>query len=448
MAIAIVQHVGQSSAANSTAVTGTITSSTAGSILIVGSGNGSVRTVTGVVDNLGNVYTQMTGSIATGGSGTANTDLWYFLTPAAGVTGITITYSGAAGTFNKDIFIWEVSGFVSPIADVAVTRQNDQGNSNVYTGPTAGPISANGIAIAVMVAATTIDQNPLSGNTFTSGGDISPSGTAGCSLLFSSFGSYQPNWHAVGTANFCSSVVGIFCEAPASVAGVQFDAATTGPGVPPGSTTTSWLHPCNGANGLLVVEVAVGAASDAGFTTGVTYNSVAMTSASKVHSNAATQGYVELFYLKNPSSGFNTVVVTITGGTGSIETGATSFNNVDQTTPIDAPATATGASTTPSVGITSQVGDIVVDGVCCGSAVTGSNKRLRWLYNVSTSTQAGCAASSLAVGAAGTVTMSYAVTSDSWGIIALNVNAAAAPPPSNLFPADMTPGSNVAWRYV
>ena len=45
------------------------------------------------------------------------------------------------------------------------------------------------------------------------------------------------------------------------------------------------------------------------------YAGVLMTSAGKIHSNNQTAGFVELFYLKIPAAGANTVAVTVSGGT-------------------------------------------------------------------------------------------------------------------------------------
>lgn len=195
--------------------------------------------------------------------------------------------------------------------------------------------------------------------------------------------------------------------------------------------TLSWSHTCTGSNRLLIVSVAVGpAASDANVSAlTVTYNGVSMTSVGRVHSNAATAGFVEMFRLIAPATGPNTVLVTCTFGGAdsmSLSAGSVSFTGVDQTTPIAHTNTATGSSATPSVAVTSASGNMTIDAVANGSAITSATapSTNRWLRNTDTFSAAGNGAASTQSGTASN-THAYTVTSDWWGIIAADIAAAA-----------------------
>ncbi len=189
------------------------------------------------------------------------------------------------------------------------------------------------------------------------------------------------------------------------------------------NTALSWSHTCTGNERLLIVGLSVGFGTTL-TVAGVTYNSVSMTSAGRVQSNNQNDGYVELFYLVNPTVGTNTVQVTADSAKDLIG-GSVSFIGVDQTTPVSNTATAFGSSAAPSVNVSSAAGNIVIDVVGVGSAITSSDQTLRWLNNLNGSSGSGNAAQSTAAGAS-SVTMSYVSASDWWGIVGTSVNAAGA----------------------
>ena len=113
---------------------------------------------------------------------------------------------------------------------------------------------------------------------------------------------------------------------------IVFDAASNS-GFGGARSSFSWLHTTSGTNRLLYVGVTT--VDDS--VTGVTYNGVAMT---LIDSQAASTGdsKVTTFYLVNPTSGSNTVEVTLGGSeiaNGSYAA-AVSLTGVDQTSPLDA----------------------------------------------------------------------------------------------------------------
>ena len=187
----------------------------------------------------------------------------------------------------------------------------------------------------------------------------------------------------------------------------------------------SWSHTVSGSNTLLTASVGVGTSGSDSRTVAVTYNGIAMTSAGKVHANNGTTGFVELFYLKAPSSGANTVQVTITGGNvDAMSGGSVSFTGVDQTTPVRNITTNFGSDTTPTVTISSAAGNMVVDGVSSGCSITSSNQTSRWITNVGGCSYGGGPGAQSTAAGASSVVMSYAVSSDDWGIIGMDVVAA------------------------
>src|SRR5262249_7471741 len=152
--------------------------------------------------------------------------------------------------------------------------------------------------------------------------------------------------------------------------------------------------------------------------------------------NNQTPGSTDLFVLRNPATGANTVQVTYSSCTSDVEAGSISFTGVDQTTPLAHIVTNAGRGTSPQVTVTSVAGDMDVEVVGNGAAITSSNRTLIWLKNQNGNTAAGNGAQSTTAGAS-SVTMGYAVTSDWWGIIGADVVAAsvsggAPAPPTNL----------------
>jgi len=193
------------------------------------------------------------------------------------------------------------------------------------------------------------------------------------------------------------------------------------------TTSLNWDHTCSGTNRLLIVVVGFSAAVDTGKSiTSVTYGAATMTSFGAVHCGGGTAGFVEMFWLI-PAAGTDTITVTASTTVG-LEAGSVSFNGVDQGTPTQNLTTANtpSPSTSPSLVISSAVGNMVIDGEANGSNIPVSTQTAQWAVASSNSTRAGNAGSSTAAGAA-SVTMGYTTTSDHWGMIAVDIVAATAP---------------------
>src|SRR5579864_5912172 len=199
--------------------------------------------------------------------------------------------------------------------------------------------------------------------------------------------------------------------------GIMLDSSSLGQGVLAASSL-SWSHTVgSGSNRVLVVGV-VG-----GCTPSVNYGGVALTQVSQVLNNNSAGNLTDLFVLVAPATGTNTVQVSYSGCTSDVEAGSISFTGVNQSTPLAHVTTNFGSGTNPGVTVTSASGDMVVDVVGNGSAITSSSQSLRWVKNQNGNTAHGNGAQSTAAGAA-SVTMGYSVTADWWGIIGADVVAA------------------------
>lgn len=188
-------------------VTG-IGSTLQGSLIVVSAANVAGRTVTGVTDNLGtNVYVRATSAAAVSTTGTLGSDIFYCLSANSGVTSVTITFSGAAGTDNKDGWVDEVTGFTTAAFDLANHVDNQTTAANVDTSAAIVTTSTNGFAMAVCATAGSVTVNPKAGNEFSAGGDIAPTTTnAACALISSTAASHQAQWTDSFGLTYCASI--------------------------------------------------------------------------------------------------------------------------------------------------------------------------------------------------------------------------------------------------
>ncbi|MBI2032008.1 MAG: hypothetical protein HYT08_05355, partial [Candidatus Levybacteria bacterium] len=135
-----------------------------------------------------------------------------------------------------------------------------------------------------------------------------------------------------------------------------------------------------GDNRILIVTVS--RAGNAGISS-ITYNGSALTLIPGCTFSPGTEA-IDMYYLLNPSSGSNTVSITL----GNSETWvalATTYSGVSQTSPFRATCqTETGSGTSPSLNVTSQSGDVVIDSMLNAginptlSLPGGSNQTQRW----------------------------------------------------------------------
>jgi hypothetical protein len=128
-------------------------------------------------------------------------------------------------------------------------------------------------------------------------------------------------------------------------------------GTPANSLT--WSHTVGtGSNRILIVGVS-SAAQGANIT--VTYGGVSMTPVPGSFVAAITLSQSQLFYLLNPTSGAANIVVSTSGTVDRIVGGGVSLANVNQTNPLGAAKITSGNSTSASLSVPSNVGDVVID---------------------------------------------------------------------------------------
>lgn len=213
-AVAVVQHkTGQTNASQVT-VPITVTGTAAGNLLVVATGNAGTRTVTKVCTDgttcaAGNSFTHSVGCDSA--LGTDEAEIWYLTPSTAGVTTITISFSGSSGTFNKEGWAWEVSGFTNPTTDGCQVVNSGTAAASTATGASITTTATAGFVAAVVISSANITVNPKAGNEFTGGGDISATSDAACSLVSASAAAHQPTWTTTTGATFNSST-GAFKE--------------------------------------------------------------------------------------------------------------------------------------------------------------------------------------------------------------------------------------------
>ena len=188
------------------------------------------------------------------------------------------------------------------------------------------------------------------------------------------------------------------------------------------STTFAHTTTAGGLNRLLIVAVHMNVVPNtAAVVSGVTYGGVAMTQAQAI-TDAGNDTRTEIWYLLNPLTGSNSVVVTGTNLSATATQGlasATSFTGVDQTTPGSIAYQNNGNSGTPSSTLVSAAGELVVDYVTVRQAAvrtaTGAGQTLRYeaTSTAPITTDDVLALMSTEPGAA-SVTMSYTTTSRRW----------------------------------
>lgn len=210
MAIAEVQHKASTSSASSVTSTCTVTSTGAGHLLIVALGNNAGRTVVSVSDGTNN-FVQVPSAHASGGN--HDTDVWWLASSTSGKVTITVTWSGSAAVFVKDIWFWEVSGFTTPIVDVVAIAT--PAGATTLNGASVTTTAAVGFVVGVVVDPNSVTVNPKAGNEFTAGGDI-VNGDAGCSLISASAAAHQPVWTSFASGGTAGTSTVAFKESAPS----------------------------------------------------------------------------------------------------------------------------------------------------------------------------------------------------------------------------------------
>lgn len=196
---------------------------------------------------------------------------------------------------------------------------------------------------------------------------------------------------------------------------VAHEATTNGSGT--ANPTLTFSHTTSGANRYLKVVTGTNSGS-AGNISGVTFNGVALTFLDRQSTSPTSPyGQTEYWYLINPPLGTFDVVVTHANPPEVTVAKASTYSGVHQTTPHGTSAKATGATTTPTVNVSSASGELVVDGcinVDAGFTATGAGQTARGA-DATFGTNPDIALRASDEAGAGTVTMSYTTASSTYG---------------------------------
>lgn len=123
---------------------------------------------------------------------------------------------------------------------------------------------------------------------------------------------------------------------------LAFDATSSGNNGAGSAGPVTWSHTVTGSQPILLVAVDIDRSVGDQTVTGITYNSVALSKVdpTKYAQNAGggTTSRIELWYLINPSTGANTISVSLSGSTKMVGIGI-SYTGVSQTTPLGTIAT-------------------------------------------------------------------------------------------------------------
>lgn len=140
---------------------------------------------------------------------------------------------------------------------------------------------------------------------------------------------------------------------------------------------------------------------------------------------------VEIWALKTPPTGLNTIVITIpvTAPTVGVVAASADFSAVNQTAPFETFGSATGSGNgvSPTVTVTSAAGEVVIDTVAAASPVTltaGTGQVQEWQTSSGASTRDTEGAGSIKAGSAATATMTWTHTgATTWAIGAVSIKS-------------------------
>lgn len=160
---------------------------------------------------------------------------------------------------------------------------------------------------------------------------------------------------------------------------IAFDNTTLSARSSAGASSFTFSHTTSGSDRFLIVSVTTFNFSSGTPSPTVTYNGTSMTPiAQNVVAFNVNNWRHHSYYLVNPDTGANNVVVTATSGTGLFECNANSYTGVDQTSPILDSGTASSLS-----GGTMQVSLTTADDGWW--FISGANVDANWTAGANTS---------------------------------------------------------------
>jgi hypothetical protein len=157
---------------------------------------------------------------------------------------------------------------------------------------------------------------------------------------------------------------------PEARAAIAFDATTTASGTELSASSASWSHTSTGSNLAMAVGIQITSPTTPTSLSSATYNSVAMTLATSSNWSGAVPREVALYYLAAPTTGANSVAVTL-DSTHTFNAQAITLTGVAQTGTLDAISTqATGATNQPIATTTTIAANAWIIDVAIGRNIT------------------------------------------------------------------------------
>lgn len=191
------QHYTNSASSSGKTLTVTISpAAPIGSMIVVGVVAQSTSATATVKDNNNVTYTEITGARKTNTN--AFSDMYVTLKTTKTTSSVTITLSANVATRGAEV--WVVNGFTSPVLDVVGSIGPGVPVLTTSTGASVTTTTDDEFIAAIINTNNKITANPLPGNAFTSGGDITGNFDAGASLITSAAGTYTPAWTDTGTS--------------------------------------------------------------------------------------------------------------------------------------------------------------------------------------------------------------------------------------------------------
>jgi hypothetical protein len=214
------------------------------------------------------------------------------------------------------------------------------------------------------------------------------------------------------------------------------DASDTGLTSTDVSNQVTLSHTCTGSDLTLVVTVVSGEFTNVDRdVTGITYNGTAMTKEQELN-NDDEHVLTEIWYLANPSTGANDVVVTFAGANDAVIVGAVSISGTNTSDPVDVSGSDfdTSETSSPSVTVTTNNDNsILIDSAISeqGSAdkiSVGADQIER--YNDDMGSTFGLSSTEIG-GNAGNYTMSWTDSDNDemWWSVVIAINEAGGSPP-------------------
>src|SRR3972149_3869701 len=187
-----------------------------------------------------------------------------------------------------------------------------------------------------------------------------------------------------------------------------------------GATSNTWSHTCHADAKKLIVTLSFRVATT---NIAVTYAGVSMTEIPNTAQNGSTGANLRMFELSDPADGANNVSASWTTAS-NCEGGASSWKaGAGETIGLGTAASSNASTNNPSQAITSEAGDVVVDGLACNIPTTGPTVAggASNLYNALATNVYGASSYKSAASS-----MSYSATNLNWALGAVPLRPIAA----------------------